>query len=280
MKRILLTAIFLCVVWPVFSQRLFSVIILPFEAPERGVSALEAASLRKQVIDEVLSWESIIVLDDGETASADFYVQGKIVIETNVVALAGTTFDAKTDRPLTSYREQAANINALSERVFSFCSQMAKPIPLPNLLLGKWISTIEKGDGPLTCLLEFKPNRIITVERYDTYEHRQGNGLTYQGIGSGTYSFGPQIRRTITIRDTRGTLRDSPVDGAVSINLQLEDILPKYEALTTNRISLIFSNNNNHFELLTGGFPCGENFDGASVYPDRTIIYTQFTKIQ
>jgi hypothetical protein len=280
MKRILITTIFLCAVWPVFSQRLFSVIILPFEAPVRGVSAAETASLRKQVIDEVLSWENIIVLDDSDAASADFYVQGQIIIETNLVALAGTTFDAKTDKPLTSYREQAADMKALSDRIFSFCSQMAKPIPLPNLLLGKWISTIEKNDGPLTCLLEFKSNRIITVERYDTYEHRQGNALTYQGIGNGTYSFGPQIRRTITIRDTLGTLRDSLVDGAISVNLQMEDTLPKYETLNTNRISLIFSNNNNHFELLTEGFPCGENFDGASVYPNRTMIYTQFTKIQ
>lgn len=279
MKRALVTAIFLYAVFPVFSQRVSGVVIYPFEALQ-GVSARDAASLREQVIGELSSWGSIIVLDESEAASADFYVQAQVVRESTVAALTGTTFNAATDKPLNSYREQAADMGALSDQIFSFCSRLAEFIPLPNFLLGKWTSTVDMNDGPLTCILEFRSNRTVTVERYDTYERREGNALTYQGLGTGTYSYSPQIRRIVSIQNPRGESLSSPVDGAVSISLTLEDALPRYMSLSTNRISLVFSEVKDRFDLLTAGFPCGENFDGSSFYPYRSVIYTVFTKIQ
>jgi hypothetical protein len=279
MKQVLIAVIFLCAALPSFSQRVSSVVIHPFEA-QQGVSVRDADSLREQVIRELSSWGSIIVLNENEADSADYYAQVQVLIEDSTAVLIGITFDAAANKPLNSYREQAADINALSERIFSFCSLLAEFIPLPNFLPGKWISTVDMNDGPLTCILEFRSNRTVTVERYDTYERRGGNALTYQGIGSGTYAYSPQIRRTVSLRDPRGESRSSPVDGAVSINLALEDVLPRYTNLATNRISLVFSDNRDRFELLTAGFPCGENFDGVSFYPYRSVIYTLFTKIQ
>jgi hypothetical protein len=280
MKKIPAAVIFLCAVLPLFSQKLSSVVIFPFDAPGPGVSANDAASIRKQIIDEVLSWESIIVLDEANVESADFYVRGTVIMDGNMIALTGTTFNAKTGRPINSYREQAATISGLSAQIFSFCSLMAEAIPFPNFLLGKWTSTVDMNDGPLTCIVEFKANRTVMVERYDTYEHRQDNALTYQGFGSGTYSFRPQIRRMVTVQDSRGASRNSPVDGEVNVNLSLEDVLPQYTALNVNRTRLVFSNQNNDLELLTAGFPCGENADGTAVYPERTVVYTRFTRIQ
>jgi hypothetical protein len=280
MKKTFLTVIFFCAVLPLFSQRASRLFIFPFETPETGVSANDAASIRKQIMDEILSWGSIIILEESEAESADFYVQGTIVSDNNMVALTGTTYNAKTNKPLNSYREQAAGMSALSGRIFPFCGRLAESIPLPNLLLGKWMSIINMNSGPLTCVLEFKSDRTVSIERYDTCEYRQGNSLTYQGFGTGTYTFSPLSRRIMTIESSGGAARESPVDGSVSVNLKLEDVLPKYDSLNTGRVRLLFANNNGGFELLSAGLPCGYNFDGPSVYPDRTVAYTHFTKIE
>jgi hypothetical protein len=280
MKKISFAVIFCCAVLPVFSQKIFGVVIFPFETPERGVSANDAASIRKQIIDEIVSWGSIIVLEETEAGSADFYVQGKITLDNNLVALTGTTYDAKTDRPLNSYREQAANMSALSGHIFSFCIRMAESIPLPNLLAGKWMSILEMNGGSLTCIVEFKPDRTISIERYDTCEYSRGNALTYQGFGAGTYTYNPQARRIMTIESSEGVVRESPVDGSVSLSLTLEDTLPPYNSLNTNRVRLVFGSNNDSFELLNAGLPCGSNFDGLSIYPARTFAYIHFIRIQ
>jgi hypothetical protein len=280
MKRTLFAVMLFCAVLPVFSQRASRLFIFPFETPETGVSANDAASIRKQIMDEILSWGSIIILEESEAESADFYVQGTIARDNNVVALTGTTYNAKTKAPLNSYREQAASTGALSARILSFCGRLAESIPLPNLLAGKWTAIINMNSGPLTCILEFKSDRTISIERYDTCEYRQGNSLTYQGFGTGTYTFNPLSRRIMTIESSGGAARESPVDGLVSINLKLEDVLSHYDTLNTGRVRLVFANNNGGFELLNAGLPCGYNFDGPSVYPDQALAYTQFTKIQ
>jgi hypothetical protein len=278
MKKILVAVVFICIVLPVFAQKISGVVVFPFETPDRGVSANEAASIRKQIINEISSWGSIIVLEEHEAGAADFYVRGKIAPDNNVVALTGTTYNAKTDKPLNSYREQASNINALSGRISFFCIRMVESIPLPNLLEGTWASTIDMNNGPLTCILEFRSDRTVSIERYDTSEYRQGSALTYQGFGTGTYTYTPQARRIMTIESSGKAARESPVDGSVSLSLTLEDTLPAYNSLNTGRIRLVFGGGNGVFELLTAGLPCGNNFDGPSVYPDRTIAYTRFTR--
>ncbi|MDR0758900.1 MAG: hypothetical protein LBF74_02170 [Treponema sp.] len=279
-KSIPVASVFLCLALPAFSQKVPRVVIFPFERSEREVSADDAASIRKQVIEEISSWGSIAVLEETEAESADFYVLGKILVDNNVMALTGATYDAKTDKPLSSYREQAASVSALGGRIFSFCSRMMESIPFPNLLLGRWTSVIEADSGPLTCILEFKSDRTVSVDRYDTREYRKGNILTYQGFGTGTYTYNSQARRLMTIESSGGTVRESPVDGSVVVSLSMEDTLPAYKSLNTNRVRLVFSNSSGNFELLNDGLPCGDNFDGPSVYPGQRIVYTHFTRVQ
>jgi hypothetical protein len=157
---------------------------------------------------------------------------------------------------------------------------MVESIPLPNLLVGKWTSIIDMNNGPLTCIVEFRSDRTVSIERYDTCEYRQGAALMYQGFGTGTYTYTPQARRIMTIESSGKAARESPVDGSISLSLTLEDALPTYNSLNTGRIRLVFGGNNAGFELLNAGLPCGNNFAGPSVYPDRTIAYTHFTRTQ
>jgi hypothetical protein len=280
MKSMLFALILLCIGLPVFSQKIPRVLIFPFERPVRGVSARNEALIRKQITEEISSWGTIAVLEQKEAKTADFYVRGKIILEDNLAALTGTTYDAKTDRPLNSYREQAATLNALKGRIFSFCSRMMEAIPFPNLLLGKWMSIITIGSGSLVCILEFKPDRTISIERYDTGEYRLGNALIYQGLGTGIYAYNSQARRMMTIKSSLGTIRESPVDGSLTFSLTMEDSLPAYNFLETARLRLLFGTGNGSFELLNDGLPCGFNFDGPLVYPDQKIVYTHFTRVQ
>jgi hypothetical protein len=89
------------------------------------------------------------------------------------------------------------------------------------------------------------------------------------------------VRRILALKDARGTVyREAPVDGSVSITLSLEDTLPKYGSLNQSRISLFFDEAKNNFELVSAGLVCGENFGGPAVYPQTTVAYTHFSKIQ
>jgi hypothetical protein len=137
--------------------------------------------------------------------------------------------------------------------------------------LGKWKAQIDMPDGPLTCILEFRSNGTISVEQYDTWEHRGQNALRYQGFGTGTYSFWGYARRII---------RGSSVDGFVTINLTLDDTLPKYTAISHTRVNYGFNEDRTVFQLVDGGFGCGDNYSGPSVYPGEHVAYAIFTKIQ
>jgi len=276
MKRISIAIFFLWTALPVFSQRVSSIVIFPFEVIGRGVSNIDAASLTKQVVSEITSWGTIAVLEEKEAAAADYVVRGQLTVDNRLIALTATTYEVRDNKPLISYRVQAENVRGLSSRLFTFCTQMMEPIPLPNYLLGKWTSTVALDDGVLICILVFGENRAVTVERYDTYERRQGNSLMYQGYGRGTYAYSVQIRKMETIQDLSGASRETGVDGSVTVSLSLEDALPNYRSLLTERIKLAFAAEHNSFELLTAGFPCGDNFDGPSAH----IAYTRFTKIQ
>jgi hypothetical protein len=268
------------IVLPAFSQRVSSIVILPFEVIGRGVSNIDAVSITKQVVSEISSWGTIAVLEEKEAATADYVVRGQLSVDNRLIALTATTYVARDNRPLTSHRVQAENVRGLSSRIFNFCIQMTEPIPLPNYLLGKWMSTVDLNDGNLTCILVFGEDRTIKIERYDTYEHRQGSSLVYQGFGTGTYTYHLQVRKMETIQDLSGASRETAVDGSVMVTLTLEDTLPSFSSLRTERIKRVLAANNNGLERLTAGFPCGDNFDGPSVYPETHIAYTQFTKIQ
>jgi hypothetical protein len=271
MKKILIILAFLCTVPAVFPQRLSVVAVFPFEARGNGVSAAEAEDLTRRLTGELESWGTLTVIGGGEAGRADYLVKGQLAVQNRQTVLSAVTYDAKTNKVLNSSREEADGAGALSSRIFSLCAQITENIPFPNYLLGKWRALINMPDGPLVCILEFRANRTVRAEQYDTWEHRGDRSLKYQGFGAGTYSYWGHVRRTV---------RGAPVDGFVTINLKLEDALPRYAAVSLTRLNLFFDDEKNSFELVSAGLACGDNYAGPSVYPQAAVAYTKFTKIQ
>jgi hypothetical protein len=275
MKRTVLVVLFMGVVGGVFAQRLAVVGILPFDAD--GVSAGEAADLTRQVIAELGSWGTLSVLEGGEAGGAEYVIQGRLARQGNTLTLSAATVETRSGRVLNESKEQGGSVSALS--IQSFCAQAVENVPFPNFLLGKWRSTITMPEGPLVCILEFRSDRSVLVEQYDTWEHRQRSALKYEGYGSGTYSYAGYARRTMTIRDSQGNSRQSPVDATVGLNLKLEETLPEQTAVSLSGVRLLFNEDKSSFEMLNAGLLCGRNYDGPSVYPAETAAFTRFTKI-
>jgi len=251
------------------------VAILPFEAAGINANDTElvlshAQFLETQLINELVSWEALTILR--EEQGSEYIIRGKLERVNNQFVLSATTYVTSTNRALNTAREQATTINALSSQMFAFAAQTTENVPFPNYLLGRWMASINLNDGPLTCIMEFRSDRTIRVEQYDTWEHRDGiYALRYQGFGTGTYSFWGHVRRMV---------RGSPVDGFVTINLNLTDALPKYTNLTYTRINYNFNDDKSVFELVGAGFGCGDNYSGPSVYPTQNIAYVRFEKMQ
>jgi hypothetical protein len=268
MKKTVFAAAFFFTVWTAFSQRLSPVAVFPFEAVGTGIGEPDTAVFTERLINELQSWGTlrIVPVDD---ASAEYLVKGELSRQNDAVVLSAATYSAQTGKALNTAKEQAATLSALLDQIFSFAAQVTENIPFPNYLLGKWRSVIDLNETALVCTVEFRSDRTVRVERYDTWERRGDHSLMYQGFGTGTYSYWGHVRRTV---------RGSPVDGFVTINLKLEDALPKYTAVSFSRLNLYFDEEKSHFELVSGGFACGDTFSGSN--SAAAVAYTQFTKIQ
>lgn len=275
MRKTLLALVFLGLASGVFAQRLSTVGIPAFEAGG-GASPGDAASAARQVIDELKSWGTLTILEGGEAEGAEYIVRGKLTRQDAALVLSAVTVEAKSGRTLNESKEQGASLSGIS--IFSFCAQAVENVPYPNYLLGKWRSTITMPEGFLVCVIEFGPGRLVQVERYDTWEHRQNNALQYEGYGSGEYSYAGYMRRTV--RDAQGNSLQSPIDAVVSVNLKLEETLPERETVSRSGLRLLFNDSRSAFEFVNGGLPCGYNYDGAEVYPSAPVAFTRFTRIQ
>ena len=270
MKKTFFCLIFIAAALSVFAQRLPTVGVMPFEPSGAGVSPPDAAEATRLVIAELQSWELMNVLSGAEAESAEYIVRGRILRQNNQVVLTATT--SSSGRNLNNSREEGAQLSAISME--SFCGQITENVPIPNFLLGKWQSTINMIDGPITCIIEFGTGRVVTVERYDTWEHNQPDSLKYQAIGGGTYTYAGYRRRTVTISG-----RAIQTDATVSVNLSLEDALPSYEEISISGLRVLFNESRTSFELSYGGFPCGQNLSGPSVYASENVFYTSFSKM-
>ena len=255
------------------TPRLSTLGIMPFTVSGSGLTEGDAAEATRMVINELSSWGTITILSGDQAKNAEYLVRGQIARLDNQVVLSAATSDTGTGRTLNSSREQAPELGAIS--IQSFCTKIAENVPFPNYLLGKWRSTINMADGPVTCILEFQSNRTIQVQQFDTWEHNGVNILKYQGFGSGTYTYAGYLRRTLTIDQ-----RALSADATVGINLKLEDALPKFTNLSAGGLRVLFDDSKSSFELVYGGIPCGNNFSGPSVYPGENVYYTKFIKIQ
>jgi hypothetical protein len=276
MKKLVTFLIALFLALPVFSQgtvRLPTIGVMPFETLGTGLSQSDAAELTRLLINELAAWEIMTVMSGEQALNAEYIVQGTISREQNQIVLRATTTLRSTGRALNSSRENAASMAELP--IEAFCIQIAEHVPFPNFMLGKWRASVEVPDGPLICIIVFRSDRSIVVERYDTWEHNGSYSLRYQAIGDGNYSYAPYRRRNVNIG---GSIVQA--DATVSINLNLEDALPNFVSVDQGGLRVQFDGARNNFELFGGGLPCGNNFTGPSVHPSANLFFTRFTKIQ
>jgi hypothetical protein len=272
MKKPLLALVFLGAGLGLFAQRLSIVGIPPFEAAG-GSSPGDAASAARQVIDELKAWGTLIILEGEEANNAEYIIRGKVTRQGSAFVLSADTVEVRSGRVLNASKEEGASLSGIS--IFSFCAQAVENIPYPNYLLGTWQSVISTPEGPLVCIIEFRSDRTVRVERYDTWERRQNNFLKYEGYGTGGYAYAGYVRRTMTIRDAQGRSRQSPVDATISVNLTLEETLPEQTALSQSGLRLLFDDPKTAFEIVSAGLPCGRNYDENS-----SLVFTRFTKIR
>jgi len=276
MKEKTLVLIFIITAFSIFAQgttRLPVVGIAPFEVSGTGVSAADAAEATRLVAAELRSWGFMTILEGDDARNGEYLIKGQISRQNNQTILSAATTETRTGRLLNNSREQAPSLGALS--IESFCEHITENVPYPNYLLGRWQSTINMIDGPVTCIIEFRSDRSVRVQQYDTWEHNGTNSLKYQAIGSGTYTYAGYRRRNVTINN-----RVIQADATVGVNLALEDALPKYKTVSRSGIRVLFNDSRNSFELVNAGLPCGDNYSGPSVYPSETVSYTRFNKIQ
>jgi len=270
MKRKLPVFFLLIVSVSAYAQRIPVVGITVFETTGT-VTPADAATLTRMVITELSSWGTINVIEGAD--GAEYVVRGTISRQGNTLTISASTAEASTNRVLNEYREQAASIREMP--VFSFCMNAVDRVPFPNYLLGAWQSTLSMPDGPVVCIIEFKSDRTVSVERYDTWEHRQNNSLRYEGYGTGTYSYAGYANRVVNVNS-----QQVRIDAAANVSLRLEETLPEQTAVNQTGLYILFNADKNAFEIVNGILPCGRNFDGPSVYPSAVIGFSRFTKIR
>ncbi|MDR0322155.1 MAG: hypothetical protein LBI28_11675 [Treponema sp.] len=254
----------------IYAQRIPAVGVTAFDAGS-SVTASDAANITSRVIAEFRSWGTLNVVQG--SAGAEYIVRGSLSRANNNFVLTATTVNASTGQVLNEYSEQARTVNDIS--VFSFCSKATVRVPLPNYLAGTWQSTINMPDGPVVCIIEFRTNRSVMVERFDTWEHKENNALRYEGYGEGTYSYAGYAQRIITVNQ-----QQIRIDAVASVNLTLEETLPEQANVNVSGLNLVFNADKTSFEIVNGSLLCGRNYDGASVYPSAVIGFSRFTKIR
>jgi len=302
MKKVI-KALFVCIfsitALSAFAQRVYTVGILPFEVPpvspdgaggngndDSGISAGDADEATSLVIAGFGSCKSLRFVQGDDVKNADYLIRGQIsrlkaaltaglqAGQSDQIVLRATTSEAKTGKVLGTSRVQAPTLAAIP--IPSFCTQLVSSIPYPAFILGKWQSSINISTGPVTCILEFRPDRTVRVQQFDTWECKGTDSLKYQAIGTGTYSFtGYHMRRILNVNGSQ-----IQTDALMGVSLTLEDALPKYQSVSVSGLSLVFGDSWNSFELVNAGIPCGDNYAGPSVYPSANVIYTKFTKVQ
>ena len=268
--NIFLFLILITVFTPVFAQRMPTVGVQPMEARGAGITDADVANITSRIINEIGSWGTVNVVQG--IAGADFIIRGTVVRQGSNFTIAGATVDAATNRVLNEYVE---NIPTNNIQVFTLCAKAVERVPFPNYLAGTWQSTINMPDGPVVCIIEFRTNRTVRVERFDTWEHRQRNSLRYEGFGSGTYSYIGYANRTINVSGQ--PLR---IDATFSINLSLEETLPDQTSVNLSGLNLTFNPEKTAFDIVNGSLPCGRNYDGPSVHPTEYLGFSRFTKIR
>ncbi|MDR0322849.1 MAG: hypothetical protein LBI12_00210 [Treponema sp.] len=245
--------------------------VMPFEVRGSGVTSADTVNITNRIIAELSSWGTLSVVQG--SGGAEYIIRGTISRQGAVFILSAETVNAGTGQILNEYSEQIAVGGEAS--LFLFCAKAVERVPLPNYLVGLWRSSLPMPDGPVVCIIEFKSDRTVVVERYDTWEHKQNNAIRYEGYGAGAYSYAGFANRHITVNS-----QAVRIDAIVNVNLTLEETLPEQTAVNQPGLSLVFNSEKTAFDIVNGLLPCGTNHDGPSVYPSSVLGFTSFNKIQ
>ena len=278
MKKLLFVCFFSFIAISVFAQRVYSVGVLPFVIPVETSEGIpgegDAAEITNQVIAR-LSQCSTINLLQGEAAE-----RGEYIISVNLSSqgdaqnsqiILGAAIRDASGRILNTYREEVPSIDRIS--VNALCTRFINYVPYPPYYLGKWQSTIDTVEGPVTCILEFLSNRTVRAIRYDTWEKRYTDTLIYHAFGAGSLTFtGYHFGLNYNVGG-----RQILADATFGISLTLEEGLAPYENISINSLGLLFNESKDNFELVDGGLLCGSSISDTE---NLTLKYTRFIKIQ
>jgi TolB-like protein len=130
----------------------------------------------------------------GRALNANSIVRGQLSKLGEQLLLTVSVLDVNTAQILASSRAQFKTV----EEVLTKMNPLAKdivgklpPLALENNFIGRWQSNVTHEGKDFRCILEFKTDGTIVIERYDTV----GGNLT----GTGLYSLGELYNKTILI---------------------------------------------------------------------------------
>jgi len=286
MKKIFVVVMLLLCSFSLFAQ-LPTVAISRFDGT--GVTSEEAQVVTELFIAELVSTGAVNVVDRnsfdrimnemrfqdtdwassnrtielGRALNAEYIIRGQFMQMGSRLFLTATMINANTAQIVSSAREQFENLDNIFRRLPAFCQQIIERLPSPNLFIGKWQSTIA-GFGYI-CILEFKQDMSIVVDRFDWQSDCSTNGYTrtvHRGRGTGTYTYNSNeitISLNITFPEGRRLFSD---------NYNRTIILP-----------YSFSDNNNRFNFSQNrGFLLNGYEGSPSNAPYH--YYSSFTRIR
>ncbi|MDR1466671.1 MAG: hypothetical protein LBI40_03535 [Treponema sp.] len=198
MKKHVLTSLFVIFGFAVFAQTLPTVAVATFDTTG-GVTGDEAQVVTELFMAELVSKGTVNVVDrvnfdkilaemkfqlsdwsnDQKTAqlgraiNAEYIIYGQFMKMGTMFYLTATMLDINAVQRLISERRQFQNQDHVFNALPSFCKQIVTKIPAPEYLykqfIGRWQSEDESGYYR-KCIIEFKENGILRIERLDLYD--------------------------------------------------------------------------------------------------------------
>jgi len=115
----------------------------------------------------------------GRALNAEYIIRGQIMKMGNTIYISSSMIDVNTTVTIASTREQLSSFDELFSKLPNITEQILDKLPEQNWLVGRW----QTSDG--NCVLEFKADRTIVVERY-VFSWDFGSSDEGKGVARGT----------------------------------------------------------------------------------------------
>jgi TolB-like protein len=203
MKKLMFTVLISIFEFGIFAQELPTVAVAIFE-PVGGVSRDEANIVTELFMAELVNTRAVKVADRsnfdkilaemkfqlsdwsndqkttqlGRAINAEYIIYGQFMKMGTMFYLTATILDINAVQRIISERYQFKNQDQIFNALPSFCKQIVTKIPAPEYLykqfIGRWQSE-DNISSSRKCIIEFKENGILRIERLDLYEIRISN---------------------------------------------------------------------------------------------------------